>query len=282
MQLTAPGTVRQLLNAHGIRIKKRLGQNFLVDRNILQKIVAAAELEADDTVLEVGPGLGALTQALAERAGRVVAVEIDEQLIPVLHKTLAAYPNVTIVHADALRLDLGSLVPGAAKVKVVANLPYYITSPLLMHFLEADLPLERLVVMVQAEVAERLQAAPGSKAYGALTVAVQYRAEVTRVAKVPRTVFLPQPGVDSAILCLRLRPYPVRPKDEGLFFAVVRAAFAQRRKTLRNALAPLAGERGVAVEEVLGKANVDPAVRGETLSIEAFIAVADALAEVSE
>lgn len=282
MQLTAPGTVRQLLNAHGIRIKKRLGQNFLVDRNILQKIVAAAELEADDTVLEVGPGLGALTQALAERAGRVVAVEIDEQLIPVLRKTLAAYPNVTIVHADALRLDLGSLVPGAAKVKVVANLPYYITSPLLMHFLEADLPLERLVVMVQAEVAERLQAAPGSKAYGALTVAVQYRAEVTRVAKVPRTVFLPQPGVDSAILCLRLRPYPVRPKDEGLFFAVVRAAFAQRRKTLRNALAPLAGERGVAVEEVLGKANVDPAVRGETLSIEAFIAVADALAEVSE
>lgn len=282
MQLTAPGTVRQLLNAHGIRIKKRLGQNFLVDRNILQKIVAAAELEADDTVLEVGPGLGALTQALAERAGRVVAVEIDEQLIPVLHKTLAAYPNVTIVHADALRLDLGSLVPGAAKVKVVANLPYYITSPLLMHFLEADLPLERLVVMVQAEVAERLQAAPGSKAYGALTVAVQYRGEVTRVAKVPRTVFLPQPGVDSAILCLRLRPYPVRPKDEGLFFAVVRAAFAQRRKTLRNALAPLAGERGVAVEEVLGKANVDPAVRGETLSIEAFIAVADALAEVSE
>lgn len=278
-RLSAPSTVRSVLQAHGVQIKKRYGQNFLIDQNILGKIVDAAEVEATDTIIEVGPGVGALTQSLAHSAGQVIAIEIDDQLVPVLHDVLSDCPNVRIVHGDALRVDLADLAPDANKIKVVANLPYYITSPLIMRFLESELPLERMVVMVQSEVADRLSADPGSKVYGSLSVAVQYRAEVKRVTKVPRTVFLPQPNVDSAVVSLRIRPYPVQAKDDHVFGLVVRAAFGQRRKTLRKALASLAGEYGIDVEEIFKQAKVDPGARGESLSIERFVAVADAFAD---
>lgn len=279
LRLSSPSAVRAVLQAHGVQVKKRYGQNFLIDHNILQKIVRAADLGPDDTVIEVGPGIGALTQALAPHAGRVIAVEIDDQLIPVLHDVLSGYTNVRVVPGDALRIDLQELAADAARVKVVANLPYYITSPLIMRFLESSLPLQRMVVMVQAEVADRLSASPGSKVYGSLSIAVQYRAEVSRVTRVPRTVFYPQPNVDSAVVALSIRQYPVQAKDDRLFEAVVRAAFSQRRKTLRRALAPLAGEHGVDVEVLFGKAKIDPTLRGESLPIEHFIALADSLAD---
>lgn len=277
-RLWSPSTVRSLLDEYGIHVKKRYGQNFLIDGNILSRIVEAAELGPDDTVIEVGPGLGVLTEAMAQRAGKVIAVEIDDQLVPLLRDVLGEYNNVQVVAGDALRIDLADLAQGAARIKVVANLPYYITSPLIMRFLEADLPLERMVVMVQAEVADRLSAEPGSKAYGSISIAVQYRADVERVIKVPRTVFFPQPNVDSAVVALKIRPYPVRAQDDDLFEAVVRAAFAQRRKTLRKALSALAGAHGVDVEIMFHKAGVDPTLRGESLAIEQFIALADALA----
>jgi 16S rRNA (adenine1518-N6/adenine1519-N6)-dimethyltransferase len=277
-RLASPGTVRSLLRAYGVQVKKRYGQNFLIDANILNRIVEAAELGPDDTVLEIGPGVGVLTEAMARRAGRVVAVEIDDQLVPLLRDVLAGCDNVQIVAGDALRIDLEQLVQGASRVKVVANLPYYVTSPLIMRCLEAPLPLERMVVMVQAEVADRLGAAPGTKEYGALTVAVQYRADVRRLLKVPRTVFFPRPNVDSAVVVLTMRPYPVQARDERLFEEVVRASFAQRRKTLRNALASVAGAHGVDVEIMLRRAGVDPGLRGESLTIEQFVALAEALA----
>lgn len=276
-RLTAPSRVRAILDAHGVRIKKRFGQNFLIDQNILDKIVAASEVGPMDTVLEVGPGIGALTQALAEKAGRVVAIEIDDQLIPVLHDVFQGTSNVQIVHADALQVDLDSLCHGANEVKVVANLPYYITSPLIMRFLESSLPLERMVVMVQAEVAERLVAQPGSKAYGSLSIAVQYRAAVDRVARAPRTVFLPQPNVDSTVVRLQLRPFPKQAKDGVIFTSVVRAAFGQRRKTLRKALESLAGEHRIDVETLLREAEIDSGARGEALSIEQFVSIADVM-----
>lgn len=279
LRLTSPSTVRAILDAHGIQIKKKYGQNFLIDQNILNKIIEAADVGPDDTVIEVGPGLGALTQALSERAGRVVAVEIDTQLIPVLHTVLGERPNVEIVQGDALRVDLEELAAKAHRVQVVANLPYYITSPLIMRFLESSLPLERMVVMVQAEVAERLQAGPGTKEYGSISIAVQYRAEVKRVTKVPRTVFLPQPNVDSAVVAMKIRPYPVRAQDERLFDRLVRAAFGQRRKTLRKALSSFAGELGVDVETLCERSGIDPTVRGESLPIESFVALADAFSE---
>lgn len=277
-RLSSPSTVRSLLETYGVHVKKRYGQNFLIDGNILNRIVEAAELGPDDTVIEVGPGVGVLTEAMAHRAGQVIAVEIDQQLIPLLQDVLADYENVQVVEGDALRINLDELARGAARVKVVANLPYYITSPLIMRFLEASWSLERMVVMVQAEVADRLSASPGSKDYGSLSIAVQYRADVTRVIKVPRTVFYPQPNVDSAVVALELRPYPIQARDDSLFEAVVRASFAQRRKTLRRALAPLAGAHGVDVEIMFQKAGVDPGLRGESLTIEQFVALADALA----
>lgn len=279
-RLTAPSRIRQLIGKHGLRIKKSLGQNFLVDQNILDKIVAASEVHPNDTVIEIGPGLGALTEALAERVRRVIAIEIDDQLIPVLRSLFAEHPNVEIVHGDALRVDLATLLAGERVVKVIANLPYYITSPLIMHFLESDLPIERMVIMMQAEVADRIAARPGSKEYGSLSVAVQYRAHVERVTKAPRTVFFPQPKVDSAVLCLRMRPFVPQARDQSLFKAVVRAAFGQRRKTLRRALASLVKDYGAAIDEVLQRAGIDPTARGEDLPVESFVHIADALHSV--
>ncbi len=278
--LTAPSRVRDLLARHGLRPDKRLGQHFLIDANILAKILDAAELSAADAVLEIGPGLGTVTRELAARAGRVVAVEVDRRLEPVLRETLAGRVNVDLVFADALRADLSTLCPGGARSwKAVANLPYYITGPLLARLLEHGAPdgrppgrFSHAVVMVQEEVARRFTARPGTKAYGAMSLLVQYHAEVEPVTRVSPTCFFPPPEVSSAVVRLRIRSAPPVEADPRVLFGVIRAAFAQRRKSLRNALT--GGGGPARAEAILGAAGIDPARRGETLSLEEFSRIA--------
>jgi 16S rRNA (adenine1518-N6/adenine1519-N6)-dimethyltransferase len=264
------GVSRKLLAEHHLRPRKSLGQNFLVDRNIRDKIVEAADLKADDIVLEIGPGMGSLTEALARQAGRVIAVEIDGQLIPLLKERL---PQVEIIHGDILKLDLQGILP-TGKVKVIANLPYYITTPILFHLLEWG-HWELIVVMVQLEVAQRLTAAPGTKDYGALTVAVNYRANVDLVCKVPPTVFVPPPKVHSAVVRLHPRREPWGLENEELFFRMVRSAFGQRRKTLVNTLArapwnPLSKEE---TAQIITETGISPQIRGEDLAVDEYVAL---------
>ncbi|WP_018086064.1 16S rRNA (adenine(1518)-N(6)/adenine(1519)-N(6))-dimethyltransferase RsmA [Desulfurispora thermophila] len=277
--LTAPSRVQALMQKYGLKARKSLGQNFLVDQNIVQKIVDAAGLTPSDTVVEIGPGLGVLTARLAQKAGRVIAVEIDQHLIPVLQENLAAAGNVQLVHGDALHTDFAALT-GGVPFTVVANLPYYITTPLLFHLLESGYPIRRLVLMVQDEVADRLAAPPGNKQYGALSVMVQYYTRVEYMFKVPRTVFIPRPGVDSAVVRLEKRETPAVPvPDEALFQRLVRGAFAQRRKTLANALAAalpfLSREQW---QQELRALGLPDNVRGEMLSMEQFAALTAAVA----
>jgi 16S rRNA (adenine1518-N6/adenine1519-N6)-dimethyltransferase len=260
--LATPGAVRRLIEAYGFRLKKSLGQNFLVDRNILDKIIRVAELQPSDIVLEIGPGVGGLTQALAEAGAFVVAVEIDRNLVAILGEVLADYPQIRVVHGDALQLPLAELLPAGRACRVVANLPYYITSPLLLKLFEEQLPLSMAVVMVQREVAQRIVAKPGSKEYGALSVAIAYHAEAEIVASVSRSVFFPPPNVDSSVLRLLPRPFPYPAADAATFSTVVRAAFGQRRKTLRNALRTAVNHTST----VLERAAIDGNRRGETLS----------------
>jgi len=280
---------------HGISARKSLGQNFLADPNILNRIVAAAELGPEDGVLEIGPGVGALTERLARAAGRVVAVEIDSRLLPVLGEVLEPFGHVDIVHGDILKIDLKELVrsrfPGIGRLAVVANLPYYITTPILMRLLEERLPVSRMVVMMQREVAERLDAKPGTKEYGSLSVAIRYYCETAILFRVPRTAFIPQPNVDSSVVALtrRAKP-PVNVSSEPFFFEVVRASFAQRRKTIfNNLLHHFSGRAGGAgadrnpggARELLlaafERCGIDPSRRGETLTIEEFAALSEAL-----
>ncbi|MFO7172851.1 MAG: 16S rRNA (adenine(1518)-N(6)/adenine(1519)-N(6))-dimethyltransferase RsmA [Bacillota bacterium] len=273
--------LKALLERHGLRPQHRLGQNFLVDRGTLAKILAAVAPAEAPLILEIGPGPGILTAALAEAAPRVLAVEIDRGMVALLRETLGHLPNVEVIHGDALKVDLRSLLaerlqPGQ-KARVAANLPYYITSPLLFRLLEEDLPLDRIVVMVQREVALRMVAAPGSREYGALSVAVQYHTVPRVVARVSRGAFWPPPEVDSAVVALEVREQPAVSVPRRLFFAVVRAAFQQRRKTLANALAGGLGLERAWVEERVAAAGIDPSRRGETLSLEEFAAVARAL-----
>lgn len=282
--VASPKRTKQLMEKYGFTLKKSLGQNFLTDANILHNIVAAANLDPSKGALEIGPGIGALTQQLAKAAGKVVAIEIDGRLIPILRETLAPYPHARVVQGDVLKLDLGKLwsesFAGCTGVSVVANLPYYVTTAIMMKLLEEKLPLEHIVVMIQREVAERMSAGPGGKEYGSLSVAVQYYAEPDIVAIVPPTVFIPQPHVDSAVVRLTLRAQPpVRVEDEPFFFRVVQASFAQRRKTLANNL--LAGlfdksEKSV-MESILAQCGIDPSRRGETLGIAEFAALANAI-----
>ena len=266
MNLATPTAVRHLMEAHGFHVKKRLGQNFLIDANILRKIVAAAAVAPGTIVLEIGPGIGALTQVLAEAGATVVAVEIDPDMVRVLQETMAPYPNVSVVAGDALRLDLAALLPPATTCSVVANLPYYITSPLLMKIFQDNLPLSKVVVMVQREVATRITAQPGSADYGALTVALAYKAEVEYVATVPRQVFYPQPNVDSAVVRLTPRLCPFPAANAEVFAHTVRIAFGQRRKTLRNVIRAA----GYDAAAVLTAADIDGNRRGETLSVQEF------------
>ena len=277
--IAAPNVTKHILHTFGLRPSKRLGQNFLIDANVVQDIVAAGEITAKDNVLEIGPGIGTLTQALARTGAHVVAVELDKKLPAVLSATLAAYDNVTIVPGDILRLDIAELM-AHKPFKVVANLPYYITTPILMTLVEQRLPITYMVTMVQKEVAERMTAQPGGKDYGALTVALQYFTVPKIVREVLPRSFLPAPEVDSAVVACRVRAAP-EPKvvSETMFFRVVKGAFGQRRKTIANALKG-AGFDKDKLAAALRECNIDPSRRGETLSAAEFASLSDALCKL--
>lgn len=270
-----------ILHRFKLRADKKLGQNFLIDETVVRRIVEAAELTPEDTVLEVGPGIGTLTQGLAESGADVVAVELDKRLLPVLDVTLEGYDNVRIVNGDILQVDIMEQVQ-KPDFKCCANLPYYITTPIIFAILEKRLPMERLVVMVQKEVAERMAAKPGSKDYGALSVAIQYFTEPEIAFIVPPSSFIPAPSVDSAVIvCKRRSTPPVEVCDENLFFRVVKAAFSLRRKMLSNSLKNM-GIKGEQVSKWLELAGVDGKRRAETLSLEDFAALTNTFAQVKE
>ena len=275
--IASPEVVHYICKRFDIKMSKKLGQNFLIKRGIVDEIVHAAELTLGEPVLEVGPGIGTLTQGLAQSGADVTAIELDRRLLEVLDTTLASYENVRIVHGDVLKLDVPTIM-NHKPFKVVANLPYYITTPIIMSLLESKLPIERLVVMVQKEVALRMVAKPGTKDYGALSVAVQYYTEPDIVLDVPPKSFLPAPAVTSSVIrcVLRDKP-PVDVIDEKLFFRVVKAGFAQRRKTFANTM-KTTGLSKDRIEELLAKANIDGQRRGETFTLQEFADVANAWA----
>lgn len=277
--IASPEVVHYICKRFDIKMSKKLGQNFLIKRGIVDEIVHAAELTPGEPVLEVGPGIGTLTQGLAQSGADVTAIELDRRLLEVLDTTLASYNNVRIVHGDVLKLDVATIM-NHKPFKVVANLPYYITTPIIMSLLESKLPIERLVVMVQKEVALRMVAKPGTKDYGALSVAVQYYTEPDIVLDVPPKSFLPAPAVTSSVIrcVLRDKP-PVDVIDEKLFFRVVKAGFAQRRKTFSNTMKTTGLSRD-RIEELLAKANIDGQRRGETFTLQEFADVANAWASL--
>ena len=277
--IASPEVVHYICKRFDIKMSKKLGQNFLIKRGIVDEIVHAAELTPGEPVLEVGPGIGTLTQGLAQSGADVTAIELDRRLLEVLDTTLASYDNVRIVHGDVLKLDVATIM-NHKPFKVVANLPYYITTPIIMSLLESKLPIERLVVMVQKEVALRMVAKPGTKDYGALSVAVQYYTEPDIVLDVPPKSFLPAPAVTSSVIrcVLRDKP-PVDVIDEKLFFRVVKAGFAQRRKTFSNTM-KTTGLSKDRIEELLAKTNIDGQRRGETFTLQEFADVANAWASL--
>lgn len=285
--IATPSRTKEILAKHGFSVKKSLGQNFIIDPNILVNIVAAAGLDKDTNVVEVGPGIGALTEHLARASKEVVAFEIDDRLLPVLADTLSPYDNVEIVHTDVLKANLAEILTPRLNLEerlmVVANLPYYITTPIIMHFLESEVRIDGLVIMTQKEVGDRITAAPGTKAYGSLSIAIQYYMEAEIAFIVPKTVFVPQPNVDSAIIKLTRREQPsVIVKNEKIFFQVARAAFVQRRKTLWNNLLVRYGKEEEIKEKLvkaLELADIDPKRRGETLSLAEFGRLSDAIVE---
>ena len=275
--IASPEVVHYICKRFDIKMSKKLGQNFLIKRGIVDEIVKAADLQEGEPVLEIGPGIGTLTQGLAQSGANVTAIELDTRLLEVLDTTLAQYSNVTIVHGDVLKLDVPSIMNNEP-FKVVANLPYYITTPIIMSLLESRLPIERLVVMVQKEVALRMVAKPGTKDYGALSVAVQYYTEPDIVLDVLPKSFLPAPAVTSSVIRCVLRDQPpVEVIDEKLFFRVVKAGFAQRRKTFANTM-KTTGLSKDRIEELLAKANIDGQRRGETFTLQEFADVANAWA----
>ncbi|MDN3956914.1 16S rRNA (adenine(1518)-N(6)/adenine(1519)-N(6))-dimethyltransferase RsmA [Sporolactobacillus laevolacticus] len=283
-RISSPKTMQDVIRQHQFTLKKSLGQNFLIDENILNNIASAADIDEESYVLEIGPGAGALTQVLASRGKKVIAVEIDQRLEPVLKDTLQDFDNVSVHFGDVLKLDLHQIIdqecPPGVPVKVVANLPYYVTTPILMKLLTDGLPIKTIVVMIQKEVAGRLQAKPGEKSYGSLSIAVQYLAEPKIVMTVPKTVFVPQPNVDSAVIRLDIRPEKkVKVDDETFFYKLVRASFAQRRKTLMNNLINNLYDKTQKelLLEVLEQTGIDPGRRGETLTIEEFARLSDVL-----
>ncbi|MEG0497883.1 MAG: 16S rRNA (adenine(1518)-N(6)/adenine(1519)-N(6))-dimethyltransferase RsmA [Carnobacterium sp.] len=283
--IATPIRTKEILKKHGFSLKKSLGQNFIIDSNILTNIVHTAGLNKQTNVVEVGPGIGALTEHLARASKEVIAFEIDDRLLPVLDDTLSPYDNVTIIHKDVLQANLKEILSGkvdlAEPLMVVANLPYYITTPIIMYFLESAIRIDALVIMMQKEVAERVTSTPGSKAYGSLSIAVQYYMDAEISFIVPKTVFVPQPNVDSAIIKLTRRETPaVEVIDEKVFFEVTRAAFVQRRKTLWNNLIARYGKNDLVKEkliEALDYAEIDPKRRGETLSLTEFGKLADGI-----
>ena len=285
MRIADYSVTKAVLERHGFTFKKSFGQNFLTDTNILQKIVDTAEVDDQVNVIEIGPGIGALTEFLAERAAEGMAFEIDHRLVPILADTLRDFDNVTVVNEDILKVDLVQHIQNFKNpdlpIKVVANLPYYITTPILMHLIESGIPFSEFVVMMQKEVADRISAQPNTKAYGSLSIAVQYYMTAKVAFIVPRTVFVPAPNVDSAILKMVRRPEPaVAVEDESFFFKVSKASFTHRRKTLWNNLTGYFGKTEEIKDKLtkaLDQAGLSPSVRGEALGLEEFARLADAL-----
>lgn len=283
--IATPIRTKEILEKHGFSFKKSLGQNFLIDPNILRNITKYAELTEEHGAIEIGPGIGALTENLARVSKKVVAYEIDQRLFPILDDTLAPYDNVKIIHNDVLKADVGQMIEeefaGMNDIMVVANLPYYVTTPIIMKILEEHLPIRGLVVMLQKEVAERISAKPGTKEYGSLSIAIQYYTKAEVVMIVPKTVFMPQPNVDSAVIRLLKREEPaVKVKDESFFFTITRLSFAQRRKTLLNNLTnglSNGKEKKELILRALERAGIDPTRRGETLSLDEFARLSDEL-----
>ena len=282
-KLSNPQRTIEVIKKYEFCFQKKFGQNFLIDGHVLDKIIAGAGVTKDDMVLEIGPGIGTMTQYLAEAAGKVVAVEIDRNLLPILQETLADYDNVKVIHADVLSLDLEKLVQeenGGRPIKVVANLPYYITTPIIMALFEQHVPLANVTVMVQKEVAARMKSGPGSKDYGALSLAVQYYAEPYIVANVPCNCFMPRPNVDSAVIRLaRYEEAPGQVNDEKMLFKIIRASFNQRRKTLQNGLNN-SSELNFTKDQIaaaIAEAGFSPSVRGEALTLEQFAKLTDIL-----
>lgn len=283
--IATPLRTRGILEKYGFSFKKSLGQNFLVDTNILKRIIDFAALNDRTGVIEIGPGIGALTEQLARASKKVVAFEIDQRLLPILADTLSPYSNVKVIHQDVLKADVNKVIQeefqGIDDLMVVANLPYYVTTPIIMKILEEQLPIRGIVVMLQKEVADRISAKPGTKDYGSLSIAIQYYTNAEIVMIVPKTVFVPQPNVDSAVIRLTKRESPaVKVKDELFFFQVTRLSFAQRRKTLLNNLVnglPDGKQKKNEILAALDKTEIDPARRGETLSLEEFARLADEL-----
>ena len=279
-KIYSPAVTKEIINKHRFKFSKSLGQNFLIDGNIINSICTKAEIKAEDEVLEIGPGIGTLTQELCQRAGKVIAVELDKNLLPILDETLAEYKNIEIIQGDVLKIDLHSLFKdkfSQNKIKVVANLPYYITTPIVMKFLEERLNIDKIVVMIQKEVAQRMTASPGNKDYGALSVAVQYYSHADIILDVPSSVFIPRPNVDSAVIMLNVYDKPrIEVKNEKLLFSIVKAAFGKRRKTLLNALSSSnLNMTKDFLKKALNMCNIDPVRRGETLTIKEFATLSD-------
>ena len=280
-KLSNPQVTMETIKKYEFAFQKKFGQNFLIDSHVINKIISAADITKDDCVLEIGPGIGTMTQYLAESAGQVVAVEIDKNLLPILDETLAEYDNVTVINDDILKVDINKIVEernGGRPIKVVANLPYYITTPIIMGLFESHVPLESITVMVQKEVADRMQVGPGTKDYGALSLAVQYYAEPYIVANVPPNCFMPRPAVGSAVIRLtRHQKPPVEVMDEKLMFRLIRASFNQRRKTLANGLnnSPEIHLSKEVIQESIEELGVPVTIRGEALTLEQFAALSN-------
>ena len=280
-KLSDPKKTIEVIQKYQVAFQKRFGQNFLIDAHVLEKIVSAAGITKDDCVLEIGPGIGTMTQYLAESAGQVIAVEIDTNLLPILADTLKDYSNVKVINQDILKVDINELVKeynNGRPIKVVANLPYYITTPIIMGLFESNVPIDNITVMVQKEVADRMQVGPGSKDYGALSLAVQYYASPYIVANVPPNCFIPRPNVGSAVIRLtRYQEPPVQVKDPKLMFKLIRASFNQRRKTLQNGLnnSPEISFSKEEITKAIESLGVSPSVRGEALSLEQFAQLAN-------
>lgn len=285
VDLGNPKNTIEIIQKYGFSFQKKYGQNFLIDTHVLEKIITSAGVTKEDCVLEIGPGIGTMTQYLADRAGQVAAVEIDSNLIPILNETLNGYENITIINKDILKVDIKKLAEqlnGGRPIKVVANLPYYITTPIIMGLFESGVPIDNITVMVQKEVADRMQVGPGSKDYGALSLAVQYYAEPYIVANVPPNCFIPRPSVGSAVIRLtRYKEPPVEVKDKDLMFKLIRASFNQRRKTLQNGLnnSPEIKARKEQIAAAIERMGLPAAVRGETLTLQQFAELANNLSE---
>lgn len=289
MKLYSPSTIADIRERYNFQLSRSLGQNFITDRSIIERIVEGAGVGENDLVIEIGPGIGVLTAEAAEAAARVIAVEIDSKLIPILSETLAEYDNIKVINQDILKTDVNKIIEEekaagnfTGAVRIIGNLPYYITTPIIMGLLESGVKADSITVMMQKEVADRIKASPGSKTYGAISAAVQYYCIVEQIASVPKEVFVPRPKVDSAVLNLHIRKEkPVELTDEKMFFACIRSGFGQRRKTLLNSLTGTAGLSKEDIRNILSTVGIDPVRRAETLNMEEFAAIANEAAACS-